>query len=198
MKAIEIPYPEGKIKEIKREDLQALEKMCHDREVLDLYFENGLKIGNKEYDSPEEYWQDILKVQESERLMSDCFIRNQYRLAIEEQGIKGVFGIDMHPYAIEENNKLFHLAEISYFIAKSFRRTGICERASRAAILYIFENLNVGAICAISLLENTASQRLCEKLGFTKKFQGANPERANGREIVVYQLLPEELASIAS
>jgi ribosomal-protein-alanine N-acetyltransferase len=59
-----------------------------------------------------------------------------------------------------------HRAEVSFWLAKSYRRRGIATAALRLFIRYAFEQLCVVRLVAHTLSFNTASVRVLEKNGF--------------------------------
>jgi [ribosomal protein S5]-alanine N-acetyltransferase len=63
-------------------------------------------------------------------------------------------------------NKEANTAEIGYELASQFWRQGIMSEALRAILHYGFGNREVQFVIAQIMLENTASRKLLEKLGF--------------------------------
>jgi [ribosomal protein S5]-alanine N-acetyltransferase len=59
--------------------------------------------------------------------------------------------------------------ELGYLFAKKFWGRGYASESAGAAVRYGFENLNFREIIAMTDLEHAASQRVLEKLGFTKR-----------------------------
>ena len=60
--------------------------------------------------------------------------------------------------------------ELYYGLTRRFWRQGVATEATRAAIGYSFEKINLPLLTALSFQQNTASQKLLQKLGF--KFGG--------------------------
>jgi len=61
--------------------------------------------------------------------------------------------------------------EVGWGIAKEFRGKGYATEAARAAILWVFENLDVDRIVHCIAPENTASQAVAQRLGATVEGQ---------------------------
>ncbi len=59
----------------------------------------------------------------------------------------------------------FDLPEIGYLVAAPFQRQGIAEEVCSAILRYAKEELGFDAVQVLTEPENTASVRLCEKLG---------------------------------
>jgi len=72
-------------------------------------------------------------------------------------------------------NKEFNAAEVGYELASQFWRQGIMSEALRAILNYGFEVKGVQFVIAEIMLDNVASRRLLEKLGFQS--QGIFRER---------------------
>lgn len=71
-------------------------------------------------------------------------------------------------------------AEVGYELASQFWRQGIMSEALRAILNYGFEMEGVQLVIAEVMLENVASKRLMEKLGFQS--QGVMQERGFWKE----------------
>ena len=56
--------------------------------------------------------------------------------------------------------------EFGYWLAKSHTGKGLVSRAARALLDYIFFELNLHRVSIAHALENTASQKVIQRLGF--------------------------------
>jgi ribosomal-protein-alanine N-acetyltransferase len=72
--------------------------------------------------------------------------------------------------------------ELGYLLAQKFRGMGLATEAPSACLKYGFENLNFREVMAMTDLENVASQKVLEKIGFAQR--GMEP--FNGEETLVY------------
>jgi ribosomal-protein-alanine N-acetyltransferase len=59
-------------------------------------------------------------------------------------------------------------AELSYWIAKPHTGNGFATEAAQAVLNFGFNQLSIHKIIIAHTLENIESQRICQKLGFTK------------------------------
>lgn len=72
--------------------------------------------------------------------------------------------------------------ELGYLLARKFWAMGLATEAANASLKYGFENLNFREIIAMTDLENVASQKVLEKIGFAQR----GIETFNGEENLVY------------
>jgi RimJ/RimL family protein N-acetyltransferase len=72
--------------------------------------------------------------------------------------------------------------ELGYLFDRAVWGKGFATEAARACLNYGFEKLEFREIIAITDLENTASQRVLEKIGFTRR----GVEKIDGDESLVY------------
>ena len=72
--------------------------------------------------------------------------------------------------------------ELGYLLARKFWRMGLGTEATASCLKYGFENLNFREIIAMTDLENVASQKVLEKIGFAQR----GIETFNGEENLVY------------
>jgi ribosomal-protein-alanine N-acetyltransferase len=72
--------------------------------------------------------------------------------------------------------------ELGYLLARRFWGNGLATEATAACLKYGFENLDFREIIAITDLENVASQKVLEKIGFAKR----GIESFNGEKSLVY------------
>ncbi len=70
--------------------------------------------------------------------------------------------------------------EIGYHIGGDFTKSGYATEAVTAFLPVIMEQLNITEITGICLAENKASQKVMERCGFTKLFEGIG--RYQGKE----------------
>lgn len=67
-------------------------------------------------------------------------------------------------------NNMHHRAEITYDLAREYWRKGIMKKSMRAVIHYIFTEMKLSRIEAVTRYDNKASLALLKKLGF--KYEG--------------------------
>lgn len=72
--------------------------------------------------------------------------------------------------------------ELGYLLDKRFWKKGFATEAAQACLLYGFEKLNFREIIAMTDLENIASQKVLEKIGFKKR----GIEKFAGEDNLVY------------
>jgi ribosomal-protein-alanine N-acetyltransferase len=72
--------------------------------------------------------------------------------------------------------------ELGYLLARKYWGKGFATEAARAAMLYGFGKLNFREIIAMTDLENTASQKVLEKIGFAER----GVETIGGEETLIY------------
>ncbi|HEX8248450.1 MAG TPA: GNAT family N-acetyltransferase [Pyrinomonadaceae bacterium] len=72
--------------------------------------------------------------------------------------------------------------ELGYLFGRAVWGKGFATEAARAVLNYGFEKLGFREIIAITDLENTASQRVLEKIGFTQR----GVEKIDGEDNLIY------------
>lgn len=92
----------------------------------------------------------------------------------ENQEIIGSCGF-ARPHGTEE-------IELGYLLGKKFWGRGLATEATRACLQYGFEQLKFNETIAITDLENVASQKVLEKIGFTKR----GIEKIGGEDNLIY------------
>lgn len=92
----------------------------------------------------------------------------------ENQEIIGSCGF-ARPHGTEE-------IELGYLIARGFWGKGLATEAANACLHYGFEQLRFNEVIAITDLENTASHRVLEKIGFVKR----EIEKIDGQDNLIY------------
>jgi ribosomal-protein-alanine N-acetyltransferase len=91
--------------------------------------------------------------------------KNLKRFGIEIKDSKIIIGV-IDLYNINEKSKKLKLG---YWIGHKYRRNGYATEAVKKIIEYVFENFEIEKIIATTLVNNLASQKFLEKLGFEKK-----------------------------
>jgi RimJ/RimL family protein N-acetyltransferase len=99
-----------------------------------------------------------------------------YAIVLDERFI-GVVGLSFHPGAAPE---------LGYWLGEPYWRRGLMSEAAKAVCDAAFATRRIERIIARALPTNLASQRVLEKLGFTRGERGPSP--ANGREVVNFAL----------
>ncbi len=85
--------------------------------------------------------------------------------------------------------------EIGYWLAPWARGRGAMTRAVRLLCRWLFDELEIERIAASAEPENTASQRVLERTGFTREGLARSlfEEKGRRRDVVYWSLLPGEL-----
>lgn len=88
-------------------------------------------------------------------------------------------------------NYLNRRAEISYDFARAYWGRGIGTRLAKRGLVFGFKEMDLYRIEAKTMLENVASQRVLEKLGFVREgvMRGYRFIRGEHTDIVIYGLL---------
>jgi RimJ/RimL family protein N-acetyltransferase len=123
-----------------------------------------------------------------------AFIRGDVRsdheaLAVELGGrLVGGIGLGMNSHG--------YRGTIGYWVAKPARGMGICTRAVRLLARHALDELELQRLELITDPDNTASQRVAEKVGFQREgVMRAHLRHPDGRirDSVMFSLLPGEL-----
>jgi ribosomal-protein-alanine N-acetyltransferase len=103
---------------------------------------------------------------ETSKSILDAFIRegDVYAIVLKENN-KAIGSLGIHN-RIEPDYEAEIQREIGYVLSKDYWGKGYVPEAVKAAIIYIFEELNADVIWCGHFLENTQSQRVIEKSGF--------------------------------
>jgi RimJ/RimL family protein N-acetyltransferase len=115
-------------------------------------------------------------------------------------------GLGPHQYAIDKDGRVVgsvgmlvnenDTGHIGYWCLRSERGQGIVPRAVRLLARYAFEELGLGRVELVTDPENASSQRVAEKLGFTRegvlRSHLLHPD-GRRRDSVMFSLLPGEL-----
>lgn len=146
-------------------DTQAMFEICRDAEVM-RYIGTG-----KPYTSPDEAEKFLRWAIEYQKENGFC------RWAAVEKASEKIVGSCgfAYPHGTPE-------VELGYLFHRAFWGKGFATEAARAVLNYGFEKLGFREIIAITDLQNTASQRVLEKIGFTQR----GIENINGDESLVY------------
>lgn len=73
-------------------------------------------------------------------------------------------GVSLHNWSKEHNR-----AELGYEVSRPYWRQGIASEAVRAVLRFAFEELRLHRVEAFPTMDNLASVRLLERLGFTRE-----------------------------
>ncbi len=73
-------------------------------------------------------------------------------------------GVSLHNWSKEHNR-----AELGYEVSRPYWRQGIASEAVRAVLRFAFEELHLHRVEAFPTMDNRASVRLLERLGFTRE-----------------------------
>ena len=76
--------------------------------------------------------------------------------------------------------------EVGYHIGKAFTQKGYATEALKPFTDYMMQHRQVKSVYGICVAENIASQRVLEKCGFTKVFDGIGTYQGKERPIVKY------------
>jgi RimJ/RimL family protein N-acetyltransferase len=84
--------------------------------------------------------------------------------------------------------------EVGFWIVLRARRRGVCERAVRLALRWMFDDLGLERVELTTTTDNAAVAELAPKLGFAREgtMRGRNLERGRRVDIVHFGLLRDE------
>jgi len=84
------------------------------------------------------------------------------------------------------------LLEIGYALLPSERGKGYCTEATQLMIDYLFLSMDISRIQASTSIKNKGSQRVLEKVGFTREGTIRKTARGERRDAYLYSILREE------
>jgi RimJ/RimL family protein N-acetyltransferase len=84
------------------------------------------------------------------------------------------------------------LLEIGYALLPNERRKGYCTEATQLIVDYLFLSMDVSRVQASTSIRNKGSQRVLEKVGFTREGTIRKTARGARRDIYLYSILREE------
>lgn len=181
---VEISLSTGKIREMELADLPALVAMSEEEEVRDFYFVTLP-------DDLEKFWEKRLSGQ-LEYHSDDKMFRDQYFLPVDlGLSVAGMVGLNIEPFSISPLTfpKRYY-CRLSFLMGKKYHGNGLAEEAVRAVINYAFEDLDVGEIAAVCLVENSASRKLLERIGLKQGGEFlSSEEHALDRRVIHYNLV---------
>jgi RimJ/RimL family protein N-acetyltransferase len=146
-------------------DAQALFEICCDAEVM-LYIGTGKPY--KTVDEAEKFLRWAVVYQKENGF---C------RWAVVEKASGKIVGSCGYAYTHEMPEP-----ELGYLFERAVWGKGFATEAARACLNYGFEKLGFREIIAITDLENTASQRVLEKIGFAQR----GVEKIDGEDNLVF------------
>jgi len=153
------------VREWTPDDAPALFEICRDAEVM-RYIGTG-----KPYETPDEAEKFLAWAVAYQQENGFC----RWAVIEKESGkITGSCGY-AYPHDTPE-------VELGYLFARDVWGKGFATEAARAVLDYGFEKLAFREIIAITDLENTASQKVLEKIGFTRR----GIEKISGDEALIY------------
>ena len=76
--------------------------------------------------------------------------------------------------------------EVGYHIGKEYTRKGYASEALKAFLEYMMTHKNLDKVYGICVWENYASQRVLEKCGFKKEYEGIGKYQGEDRDITKY------------
>ena len=114
---------------------------------------------------PSAGWNPHLTIKESETFI-------QYALTKQKRGQPGVWVICERPHkraigAIEIHSYEGYKGEIGFVLHPDYWNRGYITEAAEAVMVYAFERMKLKRLAYAYFLDNDASARVCEKLGFT-------------------------------
>jgi ribosomal-protein-alanine N-acetyltransferase len=162
------------------DDLSALHAMTSHQEVVRYL--------------PEGVW-TLEETRKALRKVTDRYKRGQsireakYTLAVVERNTKKVIGwCGLGPMDFHQSE-----VEIYYGLSRDFWGRGIATEAAKALLHYAFQSIGLEKMVAIVKPENTASQRVIEKLGMIyRKRIGTLPEKFKFYQGLLYYSLTQE------
>ncbi|SFB94417.1 ribosomal-protein-alanine N-acetyltransferase [Bacillus sp. OV322] len=145
------------------------------------------------------YGQDSMREIEQARKLIEFFAESRrnkrgIRWGIQRKGQNGLIGsIGFNNIALSHKR-----AEIGYEIHPDFWRMGFASEAIEAVLSYGFFHMELNRIGAIVYIENDASNRLLQKLGFEKEGVLKEYMHQNNRfyDVTMYGLLKDQFEEI--
>lgn len=133
-------------------------------------------------------------------------IPRPYTLEDARAFVAGELGLGRHQYAIEEDGRVVgsigmrvnenRTGHVGYWCVREARGRGVVTRALTRLCRYAFDDLGLGRLELIADPDNAASQRVAEKVGFTRegvlRSHLLHPD-GRRRDSVMFSLLPGEL-----
>jgi RimJ/RimL family protein N-acetyltransferase len=107
----------------------------------------------------------------------------------------GIDGPFVYPIILKESNtnigyveivKIDEGYEVGYHIAKKYTRCGYATEALAEIIPFAFEKLNINKLYGICLKDNISSQKVLEKCGFLKFFEGKSMYKGVENDVFKY------------
>lgn len=91
-------------------------------------------------------------------------------------------------------NNTHHRAEITYDLAKEYWRNGITRKAILAVTQFVFKNMDIARIEAVTRHENSASMALLKSCGYTYEGTLKNYRYYNGKtwDVEMFAITKEE------
>ncbi len=119
--------------------------------------------------------------------------RNALELLIEERASKRILGIT----SVHRIDWARRCAGIGYWVRRSHWELGIASEAAQMTIEHAFTRLSMHRLEAHVAAENKTSQRVIEKLGFTREGLARDSEFVDGRYLdhIQYSLLRTDHAA---
>ena len=95
------------------------------------------------------------------------FIQNDEVFAIVHKTDQKVIGsMGLHAKAFDDNDQKYHQRELGYVLSKDYWNQGFMSEAVETFIDYAFFKLKLDRIVCSHFVENNASKRVIEKMGF--------------------------------
>lgn len=102
-----------------------------------------------------------------------------FQIAIEEKSLRELVGdLGIYTRGSDENQ-----LQMFVTIAPNYQQEGFAEEAIRAALDFVFENLDVEQVIAIVDIRNTGASKLLEKLEFKRHGDFTSNEEVDGEDI---------------
>lgn len=130
-------------------------------------------------------WPPHKSVEDSLNIIKTVFTREECYAVVLKDDVIGCAELLMHPNCNHWWGE--GAAELGYWIGEAYQGRGYATQACRALIKRAFAQLNINEIYASYKMENLASKRVLEKLGFEFYAQLDNVDYLNRpyREIAV-------------
>ena len=111
-------------------------------------------------------WWPHQSMEESQQILNR-FIDGKRTFALEYDGkVIGSLGIELYNEALFPELAELRCREIGYVLAKDYWGRGLMPEAVRAAVRYLFEEVQLDAILCGRFLSNVQSKRVQDKCGF--------------------------------
>lgn len=152
-----------------------------DLSMAESVHKNSLDEDNRRF-VPDEVFETVEEAKETIEFLMSCYESEEGPL--------------VYPVLLKDDTNIGYVQlvpidkgfEVGYHIAKEFTGNGYATEALTAFVEYEKAEKNLDKVYGICVSENVASQKVLEKCGFTKEYEGIGDYQGESTEIAVYWL----------